>query len=116
LFTSGGLGLAILVLVLAIWSCLHHWKAQSFWCAMVYKARYYPSAAVQQLRLGLSVGVPSKTDRDLQGGSEELNNPYAAVAKIPFKIFLNAHRNLDHHLNLITPPPPKKNQNSCTYY
>jgi len=25
LFTSGGLGLIILVLVLRIWSCLHHW-------------------------------------------------------------------------------------------
>jgi len=25
LFTSGGLGLVILVLVLRIWSCLRHW-------------------------------------------------------------------------------------------
>ena len=30
LFTSGGLGLVILVLVLdlRIWSCLHHWQRQ----------------------------------------------------------------------------------------
>jgi len=27
LFTSGGLGLDILVLVLRIWSCLHHWPS-----------------------------------------------------------------------------------------
>jgi len=35
LFTSGGLGLGlvILVLVLRIWSCLHHWSS-GCWCIL----------------------------------------------------------------------------------
>jgi len=42
LFTSGGLGLVILVLVLRIWSCLHNWYLPSPRANLLYRKGTHP--------------------------------------------------------------------------